>query len=76
MKKFFVILIMGALLTVNIYGQGNLSFKYKDVTYYYNQLPVTTLAELGDDFEILEVDESGDVAVVKDDGIIWVVEYE
>lgn len=76
MKKFVLVLILGALLTVNVLGQANLSFDYKGVTYYYSQLPVTTLDALSEDYVVLEVDANGNEYVVEDDDGIWIIEYE
>ena len=75
MKKLLLTLILGALLTLNVYSQPNSSFEYKSQTYYYEELPQTTSDKIDDSYTILETTE-GYRIIVDDDGIIWIVMSE
>jgi YHS domain-containing protein len=76
MKKFLLTLLLGALLTVNVLGQANLSFEYKDSIYYYSELPQIAFEDLPEDYITLEVDASAKEVVIVINGKIYYVVYE
>jgi hypothetical protein len=76
MKKFIFVLIMGALLTVNVIGQANLSFTYQGTEYFYADLDEIEFENLGEHYNVLKSSGSGKLYVVEIDGKLYMVVYK